>query len=182
MSAKKKILIATILFLIMIMLTIFTVVSVLAAQNVTVQSGVNVIYEVDKNIVGTIRYATDGKYMNRTNSSTTTLNGEETDNSIYDDGYGDTDFLYTLGYADDYRKYEFLFSNDGATNYKVYLTSSPTISNITPTISLPSTMSADGTYFTVPAGESKTYKITYTIKEKTEEASIKGTFKWKLTI
>lgn len=176
MSAKKKILIATILFLIMIMLTIFTVVSVLAAQNVTIQSGVNVTYEV-KNIVGTISSSNDTPLGLSSGSSSISLTGTEA-NQTYTKTYG----TITLGYANNYIDFSFEFTNSGSAPYTVTITQMPTPKNLNLTYEqLPSTISEDKTSFTVPNNVRKVIKFRYTIIELREIATLTGSFNWKLT-
>ena len=183
MSSKKKMIIAISSFAMIILAAVVAVVAVMAAQNVTIKSSINVTY-TSSEIAGKVT----ASYQVQGASSATSIGAIEyhgteangTSTSLNSSKLSITSLTSTNKYVD----FIFTFTNEGSKDYTATLTL-PTNSNFTKAYTVPSSGGAtkvNDTSFKVAGGTTTavTYKVRFTITDVSKDASISGNFSWAL--
>lgn len=185
MDSKKKMIIAISAFAMVILAAIVAVVAVLAAQQVTIKSSINVTYtssEVAAKV--TAHYQVKGGEETAI-GNTIEFDGTETGADATKDMNTSELKINSLTSENNYVDFIFTFTNEGQSEYTATLTLPATLENFDVTYSVPNTDGATkilDTSFTV-AGNTTTpveYIITFTIKDVAKNAKLAGNFSWSL--
>lgn len=181
MDSRKKMVIALSSLAVIILAGVVAIAAVLAAQNITIKSAVNVSYTANE-IAGTVtaKYKVAGG--SEQNIGSITYDGTE-------EGEPTTDMdVITIDNLTKNKKsieFIFTFTNTGSSDYTATLTLPETVSNFTPSFSVPTgagiTKISD-TSFTIAGNTAEvvTYSVTMTISDVSQDAKIEGSFAWNL--
>ncbi len=189
MSSKKKMIIAICAFALVVVATIVSVVAVLAAQSVTINSTINVQYtsnEVAAKVTAHYQVANGTRTkMGGDDNGMITFYGTETGAEATQSMTGESGLTISgLTSENNYIDFIFTFTNDGDAEYTATLTLPNDVENFGITYpTKPDTMvGGSDVSFTVPGNttDAVTYTIRYTITTISNDAHIKGTFAWVL--
>ena len=198
MDSKKKIIISLSAFIVVLVATVVAVVSVLAAQNVKVTSGVNISYRAGANVMGTITATAKSE-----NNSTYTLSGGDTGAGIFDgsetgtptENLGSFSEIALNNSDNKYVEFTFNFTNTSTvagytavlkftngstgngtvTNMKLYSKTTGSYSLIgSPNLASLGSVS-------VPIGGTGTFTLKVELNDLRADADFDGTFVWELT-
>ena len=183
MSSKKKLIIAVCAFSLIILASVVSIVAVLAAQKVTINSTINVTYtsqEVAGKVTAQYQIA-NGKATNIGDGSIT-YSGSETGTPTTTLGGTSGVTITGLTSTNKYIDFIFTFTNTGSAQYTATVVLPTTVSNFTVSHETLPTTKTSNTSFTVAGGTTTavTYKVRYTIDDVSKNASISGTFAWTL--
>lgn len=194
MDSKKKMIIAISAFAMLIVATVVAVVAVLAAQQVTIKSTVNIQYTADANVIGSVTASYKQESGTTQNLGSKSFTGAETGTPNQDlTPVGNINFVKE---TNDFVEFTFEFSNTSTVaGYTATLsftdgtTENGTLTNMT----LSSKTSAEGTYseitnvnlasigsVTVAKGENATFILKVALTDATKDAAFTGTLQWTL--
>lgn len=183
MDSKKKMIIAISSFAMIILAAVVVVVAVLAAQNVTINSSINVTY-TSSEIAGTVTAKYQVKNGTLTDIGSITYTGSETGSPTNNLNASEIS-INSLTSDNNYVDFIFTFTNTASSEYTATVTLPTTLTNFTATYTVPNSNGAtkiSDTSFKV-AGNTTTpveYKIRMTISDVSKDAKISGTFAWNL--
>ena len=185
MDSKRKMIISITIFAVAILAVVITIVSVLAAQNVTVNSSINVHYTSSQKAAKvTAKYQVAGGSL--TDLGSIEFEGDETGTDATKDLTGGVKTISGLSDTNNWVEFVFTFTNEGSSEYTATLTLPSTVENFTISYTHASGVgvsSATDTSF-VLAGNTTTpveYKIKFTIGVVADDATLNGDFEWVLS-
>lgn len=186
MSTKKKLILIISVLTLTILCSIFAIVSVFAAQSASINSGVNVIYKVPKDLKGSVSFNYVIYYgvprIYESSSGVETIRSFDESTTTLSNISKKT---LTLSNIDDEIRLKFTFKNSSETGaYIAKLTPPPNIANLTFSHSYSSYTDIEDFsqyQFTLNAGGTVTYEAKYTISNVGYGASLRGNFVWTLT-
>ena len=189
MNSKKKIIIAVSALAMVLIASVVAVVAVLAAQQVTVQSNVQIVYTT-KEIQGSISayYQVKGDASRTQIGSTVTPDGSEPDNTGFEHNSTSAAVsIENLSKTNNYVDFIFTFTNTGSTAYKAQLTGNPNWSTNGFTTTYSAALDGDPTgssavTVTIPANTTTAveYTVRYTLGTFNTSFTVDGQFEWKL--
>ena len=186
MNAKRKMIIAISAFAMVVLATVVAVIAVLAAQNVTIQSSINVTYtssEVAAKV--TAKYQVANGTASNIGTGGYEFEGTESGANATQNLTTSALTINTLTSTNNYVDFIFTFTNEGSAEYTATLTLPATATNFEISYTVPDKDGAtkvSNTSFKIAGNTTTavTYKVRYTIKDVSKNASISGTFSWNL--
>ena len=192
MNAKRKIIISVCAFALIVVATVVSVIAVLAAQNVTVKTSLNIQYTAASNVIGKVKASYVMQDTTKTaNLGEKTFNGTESNNNNQDlTAVGTLSFVNN---TNEYIDFTFQFTNTSTvvdytakltfsgtpSNVKIYhkIGTANTFTEVAGFANLPTlTVDKNTTSYTT----ANTYVLRIALYEDLKDASFNGTLQWAL--
>ena len=180
MDSKKKLFIIISAFLVVVLAVVAIVIAVLAAQNTTIKSSVNVKYSAE--IEGTVTAAYKTETGDEVSMGSILYDGTELDGD--EQTLDGMDEEVKLSKDNNYIDFIFTFTNTSGSAYKATVTL-PTSTKFDIDYDAPEDFDESALFFIVPetAVDESTavrFVVRYTIQSGASSASITGNFEWVL--